>query len=362
MPKCPACTAENLPGATVCEYCGSSIPEKNETPPPAAESTDRSTVESIPSTDAAEPMPVQTGQTDSVKNFKCESCGAVVAYSAKEQALNCAYCGSNYVVDVPVRKDREKPKRVVPFLIEKIKARDLFKKWLGKGFWRPGDLKSKARMDRLQGVYLPFWSFDVQAESSWTASAGYHYMVSESYTTKEGKSATRQVRKTRWEPANGDHRYHYNDWLVSASGGLEEGWVRQIVPFHLDQAKPYTSDFFAGWAAEEYSIEPEPAKQVAEQGLRSKEESNCAELVPGDTQKNLRVNTNFRDWIRELVVLPIWISSYKYKGEIFRFLVNGQTGEVVGKAPVSKLKIAIAIILGLLAAGGIAAVIALKQQ
>lgn len=363
MPKCPACTAENSVGVTVCEYCGSSIPKPGAATESASDSIERTStpVEEVPK---ETPTESQSGQDkgDSLKSFKCESCGAVVTFSAREQALNCAYCGSNYVVDVPPKKGREKPKRIVPFSIEKNKARELFKKWIGKGFWRPRDLKKTARMDRLLGVYLPFWSFDVHADSTWTASAGYHYMVSESYTTKEGKQATRQVRKTRWEPANGQHKNDYNDWLVSASGGLEEEWVRRIVPFSLDQAKPYTIDFLAGWAAEEYSIEPGQAKTVAEEGLRNREEGNCTELVPGDTHKNLRVNTTFRDWLRELLVLPIWISSYKYKGEIYRFLVNGQTGEVVGKAPVSKLKIVIAIILGLLAAGGIAAAIALQKQ
>ncbi len=350
MAKCPSCTAENSEDATVCEFCGQPISQGASRM--EIEVTPRETTPEKPSPSPLSGTESKETPTKGKKSFKCESCGAVVAYSAGKQALHCAYCGSNYVVDAPTRADMVDPKRIVPFVVDNENARILFQQWLGKGFWRPGDLKSTARMDSLSGVYLPFWSYDVETDSNWSASAGYRYTENESYTDGDGNAKTRKVTKTKWQPARGEHQFQYRDWLISASGGLDQGWVSQIIPFDLNKAKPFTSDYFAGWAAEEYSIEADQAQITAEKEINVKEKEKCGKMVPGDTHKDLRVSTRFNNWLSELIVLPIWISSYKYKGKIFRFLVNGQTGEVVGKAPVSKLKIAIAIILAVLGIGG----------
>jgi hypothetical protein len=50
-----------------------------------------------------------------------------------------------------------------------------------------------------------------------------------------------------------------------------------------------------------------------------------------------------------LVLLPVWVAAYKWDGKVFRLLVNGQTGEVVGKVPRSTLKIVIAVVVGVAA-------------
>ena len=341
MAKCPACSAENSPGVTVCEFCGTNIPSSNHVEPAGSPVS-----AADPMQNQAQPAAAASQQGNGVRTFKCDSCGAVVTYSATEKAMHCAYCGSAYVVESPESRKKEHPSRIVPFGVDRDKALGLFQTWLGKGFWRPGDLKARASIGAIQGVYLPFWAFDVQADSRWSASAGYYYYVNEEYTDNEGKRQTRKVQKTRWQPADGQHYDSYRDWLVSASGGLDQEWVGKIVPFDLAKATPYASDYLAGWAAEEYSIEPDSAQPVAENEIEAKERSACESLVPGDTHKDLRVSTRFSNWARELLVLPIWISSYQYGGKVYRFLVNGQTGEVVGNAPVSKLKVAIAIAIG----------------
>lgn len=350
MATCPGCSAENPENVNFCEYCGVPLGQ-NQASSPLAQT---------PQPAAAAKGPAQKGFGTKVSTFKCDSCGAVVHYSAGEKALHCAYCGSNYVVEVEA-EDKVRPSRIVPFAVEKEKSSKLFREWLGKGFWRPGDLKSRAKANELLGVYLPFWAFDAKADSRWSASAGYNYRETEQYTDSKGQNQTRTVTKVRWRPASGEHTFAYIDWLVSASGGLHQEWVAQIVPFHLDQAKPYSPDYMAGWAAEDYSIENEQAQTLAKDDLNIQEERKCAEMVPGDTHKDLRVSSTFTDWVSELVVLPIYISSYTYRDKVYRFLINGQTGEVVGKAPVSKLKIAVAILLGLGIVGGIAAAVALTR-
>lgn len=249
---------------------------------------------------------------------------------------------------------------MIPFGFDRAKAEGLFRKWLGKGWFRPSDLRSKSALTEIRGVYLPFWAFDADADSTWSADAGYYYEEQEAYTGKDekGNSVTkyRTVRKTRWQPASGEHRAHYEDWLVPATHGLDPDFVNRIYPFQTEKARAYNSDYLAGFAAENPSLKAAEAQQTASGELTGQEEKACTNQVPGDTQRNLRVSTRLGRWSYDQIMLPIWISAYRYKDKLYRFLVNGQTGEVQGGAPTSWLKVAVAI---LIAAGLIGAAVAL---
>ena len=51
------------------------------------------------------------------------------------------------------------------------------------------------------------------------------------------------------------------------------------------------------------------------------------------------------------ILLPIWLASYRYQDKVYRFLVNGQSGEVQGERPWSVWKITFAVLCGLILAG-----------
>ena len=56
------------------------------------------------------------------------------------------------------------------------------------------------------------------------------------------------------------------------------------------------------------------------------------------------------------ILLPIWVSSYRYNKKIYRFLINARTGETHGERPYDKWKIAITVLLGILVILAIAAI------
>ena len=72
------------------------------------------------------------------------------------------------------------------------------------------------------------------------------------------------------------------------------------------------------------------------------------------------------------MLLPVWIMAYRYKDQVFRFLVNGQTGQATGQKPTSATKIAAAVAIGVaiillvlllvLACGGVLALGAARPQ
>ncbi len=350
--RCPECRGEMSfdPGAQkmVCQYCEHQLAV-------ATEQGTRTIVEHDLENGLA--LKMETGLGAKVRSSRCKECDAKVTFPENMTAATCDFCGSSQVMEQEENRRLIRPESVVPFKVDRKEASARFKGWL-KGLWfRPSDLKQRARVTQINGVYVPYWTFDARVESDWTADAGYYYYETEEYTDKDDQgnevTKTREVRKTRWEQAWGARTDDYDDLLVAASKGLPEDLSRRLSSFDTGQLKAYDPAFLAGWKAEEYSLPLNEAWAEAVVSMEASQESRCSGDVPGDTQRNLSVYNTFSDETFKHVLLPIWISAYRYQGKVFRFLVNGQTGEVAGKAPYSWVKIA--LFIGALAGGAVLA-------
>lgn len=298
----------------------------------------------------------QTAETTVKKYFHCKTCGANVAIDPQELSYVCPFCDSTYVVEYsPEVTGRQLPEFVIPFRVSPEDAMQKFREWIkGNAWYRPGDLKMAQIEDKLRGVYLPFWSFSMLAQSRWKASIGEYWYETETYTTMEnGKmvTKTRRVQRTEWWPLDGNHHQYYSGYMISASKGLSQADADRIKPFSALAAKRYEPYYLAGWAAEEYQMSVEEAKQVCYQEFYREEQSNIKRFLPGDTSRDLEVHTNFSYENSDLYLLPIYLLTYRYNDKVYRFLVNGQNGLINGDKPLSWTRIGLAI------GGGIALLI-----
>ncbi len=287
-------------------------------------------------------VPSRTGWERKATTIKCESCGATTVLGV-ELADECAFCDSPMIKRLPQHEDIITPENLVPFRIDHDEARTLYFHWIGRGFFRPGNLKKVARLDKLKGIYTPFWTYDCHTYSEWTATSGDYYYETESYTTWENGervSKTRRVRKVRWYPSSGSRKGFYDDQLIVASKGIDYHLMFEIYPFHLDGLVTYKPEYLSGWLAEEYSIGVRQGWYIAKDNVKKDEYKRCGNDVPGDTYRNLNVNTKFSDITYKHILLPIWTASYIYKGKLYHFLINGQTGELHGYKPISWAKVA----------------------
>ncbi len=279
-----------------------------------------------------------------VTQIECKDCGATVNVTPGEQTAKCAFCGSAKVLPQEALGTAIRPESLVAFKVDKPAANQKFEAWLGELWFRPSDLKKMAKLQEMGGVYIPFWTFDAWVRSDWTADAGYYYYETEVYTDSNGDRQTRQVQYTRWEPAAGWRQDFFDDTLVCASKGLPTELVAKFQSFDTRQLTPYQPEFLAGWRAESYAIDLMPAWGSAQESMSRTQESRCGGDVPGDTHRGLSVRNQFSHVTFKHVLLPIWIAAYRYNGKPYQFLVNGQTGEVVGKAPWSFWKIFFAVL------------------
>lgn len=296
------------------------------------------------------------------KSIKCQQCGATTAVEPGVTSTECPFCGSNVVLEQETAADIIQPESLIPFQISQQVALRKYREWLGRGIFRPGDLARRAGRGQLYGVYLPFWTFDAEAFSRWRAEAGYYYYETETYTTTEdGKrvTKTRQVRKTRWEPAWGQHSGSYDDVLVYATNSIDQKILERIYPFETNKLVPYASQYLTGWRAEQYQIALREGWDIGQRKIEDNEHDACAGQIPGDTYRNLHVNTTISDVTFKHVLLPVWIASYPYKGKVYRYMVNGQTGRVEGQKPISWIRVAIAVVIVLII---IAVIVYLSSQ
>ena len=346
---CPGCGAELKwsPGADSleCPFCGTTAYNPDEQEEASGE------IIEYRLEDAA--TKAETGYGTETVSKQCQVCAAVADHQPELQAAECPFCGSTQLLDGGT-EDMIRPESVLPFEVEKNAAARQFRDWLGGLWFRPSALKKQAQLEGIVGVYIPCWTFDAAAVSKWRAEAGYHYKVEEEYTaTEDGKqvSKTRTVTKTRWEPASGRHSGHYDDWLVQASKGLDQRAIKGMLPFELKKLKPYSTRYLSGFRAERYSLGLESAWQTGQKELHGQETGACRQLVPGDTQRGLKVDTSFSDVHFKHTLLPVWVAAYRYQGQVYRYLVNGQTGKETGDAPISKWKVFFLILAILMAIG-----------
>lgn len=363
---CPQCNAELVFSASknrmVCTHCGYLAPVAEAgsmTEVHTQTEVDEAVVDAVEEHDLSEglKMVVQgEGWGTRTRSFKCNSCNATVAVESDVTATVCPFCGSHHVLAQEQSTRVIKPESVLPFQIDQGTAVAKFRTWLGKGWFRPNAVKRIAANAeaRLQGVYLPFWTFDANSFSHWWADAGHYYYVSERYTvTVNGRrqTRTRRVRKTRWEPASGTHNDSFDDVLVYATRSVKENILRKIYPFDTQRLVPYRPQYLAGWRAEEYQIGLEEGWGTGQEIINDRLRAACAREVPGDTQRNLRVKTRFQDVTFKHTLLPAWIASYRYGNKVYNFMVNGETGKVQGEAPISwwKVLLTVLIVLAILA-------------
>lgn len=285
--------------------------------------------------------------------MQCKGCGAEVATSLDQRSYRCPFCDIAYVVELPSGDGRQRPEFIIGFSVTAEQAKDAFFKWLGKNAWyRPGDLARRAIAEKQRGVYLPFWHFSTLAESRWSAQIGEYWYRTETYQVKDSQgrtqTKTRQVQETEWFPLAGHHhRYHYG-FLVPASRGISLEESHAIQPYHLGSLQRFRPFFLAGWMAEEFCIKREEAARQTVDEYRRRQEREIAYFLPGDTHRQLEVRTELEINDSDLILLPVHVLSYRYRDRVFHFLVNGQTGKVVGQKPWSGRRVS-AMVLAVLA-------------
>ena len=276
------------------------------------------------------------------KEVQCSGCGAISLI--KEQSTRCPFCGSAIVLDIKESFDRIAPESLLPFKIEKGEAQKSFLKWLNSRWFAPNDLIKRAQTDGMDGVYLPFWTFDSNTITNYKGERGEFYYTTESYIDSSGRTQTRSVQHTRWYNVSGNVNVIFDDIIVCASDSLPHSIIDNLEPWDLSELLPYSPEFLSGFITERYKIDLKAGFEFAKEKMNNEIINSIHADIGGDTQRLHSKSTNYKDIKFKHILLPIWISCFKYKEKIYRIVVNARNGEVSGERPYSWIKITLAIL------------------
>jgi len=290
----------------------------------------------------------------------CPNCGAQTEFDPDIHAAECPFCATPVVTDTGTHR-HIKPRGLLPFELDEGQARKSLVNWLGSLWFAPNGLTDYARKGRkMNGIYVPYWTFDADTKSQYSGQRGTHYYETKT-VMRDGKRKQVRVRKTRWRAASGRVARFFDDVLVLASKSLPKKYTDGLEPWDLSALEPYNPEYLAGFRAEGYQVELVDGFTEARAFMDRMIHRDVKYDIGGDAQRVHKVNTAVNDVTFKHVLLPVWLAAYRYRGKIYRFVVNGRTGRVQGERPYSAWKIAFAVIIGLILALGVGFVIANSQ-
>ena len=345
---CEACGAdlrfEPGTGALHCDHCGASHAV-------APEATPVSALREL-DFQAAVSGQLSREEIEETRVLSCTGCGAQVEFEADIHAAECPFCATPVVTDTGTHR-HIKPRGVLPFVLDESAARAAMGAWLGGLWFAPSKLQEYARKGRrMQGIYVPYWTFDADTRSRYSGERGTVYYETVTVMV-DGKRERRQVARIRWSPVSGRVARAFDDVLVLASTSLPKRFTDGLEPWDLGALHPYSPQFLAGFRAEGYQVPLDDGFVQARDKMDAVIARDVRFDIGGDQQRIHAVDTEVRDVTFKHVLLPVWMAAYKYRGETYRCVVNGRSGRVQGERPYSAIKIAVAVVLAVIAAAGV---------
>ena len=279
----------------------------------------------------------QSGQSE----VRCVGCGGNVVFVGSLTSSECPYCGSPIQLD----KVHDSPKRipvhgVLPFQIEKEKARQNLTAWVRSRWFAPSEFALRGVDGRFNGVYLPFWTFDSLTFSRYWGERGDHY-----YVTVTENNQSKQERRTRWSPASGSHQRFFDDVLILGAKGLRRDMMDALEPWPLENLQPFSQELLAGFLARTYEVELDEGFPIAKQIMDSGIAADVRGLIGGDEQRVSEIKSRYDAITFKHLLLPVWLLAYRYHDKSYQIFINAVTGEVQGERPYSFWKIFLTILL-----------------
>ena len=319
----------------VCPYCGAKVAIAT-----SADSTKHDYV-------AYANLPHQPVQSLPPFTVSCRNCGSSQTTTAL--AGRCQSCRGAIVVTDDLGGELKAPDGIVAFALDSKAAAASFKQWSSSRWFAPNAFKKVGTTESMRGGYLPHWSFDDNTTTDYTGERGEHYYTTETYT-ENGQTRTRQVQHTAWYPAAGRVQRDFVDVLAPGVTVPDADTLEKLGPWSTAGATGYESEYLAGFDVPRYSVMADAGFGYAKQEMAEVIEDDCRADIGGDEQRVHAMTTYDADLLFRLLLLPLWFATYVFAGTTYHVYVNANTGKVIGDRPYSKVKIAFAVLVALIAA------------
>jgi len=267
----------------------------------------------------------QEGETEGLRTFVCNSCGGEIVGDANTAATHCPYCDNPVVVSGQFVGDL-RPDLVVPFKLDKKQAMEAFSQHLKKKPLLPKLFKSQNRIESIQGIYVPFWLFDTDAD------ADIRYKATRVTTWSDSNYI---YTRTSFYKLLRSGSIGFADVPVDGSTKMQDDLMESIEPFDLSQGVDFQTAYLAGYLADKFDLEADACKERANSRIRtSTEEAMASTAIGYATVVPENTNIRLKSGRVRYALLPAWVLTTRYQDQIHTFAMNGQTGKFVGNLPI----------------------------
>jgi DNA-directed RNA polymerase subunit RPC12/RpoP len=262
-------------------------------------------------------------------SYQCSNCGAELIADTTTSATFCLYCKSPAIIKTRF-SGRFKPKSLIPFKITKDQAKDIYGKWIRKKILAPSEFKTRDEIDKITGIYAPFWLFDCKADGT---------IEGDATRVRSWRRGNYRYTETKYYKVIRSGNACYKRIPVDASKKLDDKFMHMIEPFQYSDMTGFSMKYMSGFMAERYDVEASDAEVTMTGRVKDYIEARLRGTVGGYTTFTVRDRrVKLLNVDESYSMLPIYLMINKYKGKDHIFIVNGQTGKVVGNTPISLLK------------------------
>lgn len=320
--KCPNCGGDlKFDPATQkykCEFCISTFgQEELEQSNPQVQQTD-------------EPMQEQADENGAVI-YSCPSCGAQIVTDATTAATFCYYCHNPVVLQGKLSGEYE-PDMVIPFAVDKKEAVDSFLKYVKKKKFVPKDFFCKEQIEKISGVYFPFWIYNCKADGEW------HGQGDKVRVYDRGDV---QYTETKIFAVDRTADLTFENMTRNALNKENKELVEAVQPFRLDEAKAFSMGYLSGFLAEKRDIE----KSDLADGLKQEVKAHAVNMMKNSASEysalrsmSEKVHIKADEW--KYLMLPVWVLTYKGgDGKTYYYAMNGQTKKISGVFPLAMKRV-----------------------
>ena len=279
--------------------------------------------------DHPESETVVEDEGDEIDVYHCENCGAELVADHTTAATFCLYCKSPSIIKTRF-SGKFKPTKVIPFKIQKKEAEDLYRKWIRKALFAPRDFKEDEEIEKVTGMYAPFWMYNSKVTEQ---------LAGQGTRVSAWRSGNYNYTKTKYYNVSRKISVAYNQVPVDGSKKLDDTLMQMIEPYDYHEIKPFSMQYMSGFLAERYDVDEPEARKTAESRIEDFAKTRVRGTVSGYNSFTPNSSeTSYDSFDNEYVLMPVYILNNIFQGKDHIFLVNGQTGKVVGQTPLSRKK------------------------
>jgi hypothetical protein len=268
----------------------------------------------------------------------CGSCHAHITFTPPDMAGPCPFCGTHIIAQIPDTNPVNTPGSVLPFKIGHQAAQQILIEWLNSLRVAPSSLKTLAQRQSLQGIYLPFWTFDCQTHTQYTGQRGTYHYVTKTRQVQDSngdwETETYEEREVEWGPSvSGRVSRAFDDILVPATQSVDVNQLNRIGPWSLEALVAYEPSYLRGFQAQQPQVSLPRGVSQGRQVMVDGVTEAIRRDIGGDTQRINAKDITYEQVTFKHILLPVWKVVYRFKNQSYYVLINGQNGNIDGDCP-----------------------------